>query len=59
MGNIGAHVLVILSITSYVAIATDPSQLQDFCVATKDPNGARNSRQLFHFCSLLSPFSVI
>ncbi|KAJ8431793.1 hypothetical protein Cgig2_027961 [Carnegiea gigantea] len=35
MEKIGAIVLVVLSITSYVAFATDPSQLQDFALPPK------------------------
>ncbi|XP_010688720.3 germin-like protein subfamily 1 member 17 [Beta vulgaris subsp. vulgaris] len=29
-----------LAITSYVAYATDPNQLQDFCIGVNDPNAA-------------------
>ncbi|XP_074287847.1 germin-like protein [Silene latifolia] len=33
-------VLALMAFTSFVAYATDPTQLQDFCVGVKDPNQA-------------------
>ncbi|KAL9231912.1 hypothetical protein vseg_007073 [Gypsophila vaccaria] len=32
--------LIIMAIVSFVAYATDPTQLQDFCVGVNDPNNA-------------------
>ena len=36
----------LLAIASYVAYATDPTQLQDFCVGVNDPHDAGNALSL-------------
>ncbi|XP_074285990.1 germin-like protein [Silene latifolia] len=40
-------VLALMAFTSFVAYATDPTQLQDFCVAVKDPKEALFVNGLF------------
>jgi len=38
----------LLAFASYVAYATDPTQLQDFCVGTNDPNNACNTLSIHY-----------
>jgi len=42
-----------LVMASYVAYATDPTQLQDFCIGINDPNGAGNTSSIAYYVFLL------
>ena len=40
-------VVGLLAFASYVVYATDPTQLQDFCVGANDPNNACNTLSIY------------
>lgn len=48
--------IALLALALYIAHATDPTQLQDFCVGTNDPNNACN---LLSFSIYGSPIYII
>ena len=41
-------VVGLLAFASYVAYATDPTQLQDFCVGANDPRNACNTLSIYY-----------
>jgi len=49
-------IIGLLVVTSYVASATDPTQLQDFCVGVNNPDNACNTSSIFYnfvFCGII------
>jgi len=41
-------VIGLLAFASYAAYATDPTQLQDFCVGVNDPKNACNTLSIYY-----------
>ena len=46
--------LAFLALASYGVVATDPTQLQDFCIGTNDPYNACTYLFLRHYYSKIS-----